>query len=85
MSDIRTMNQILSVSLADGPFRMLLLAGFAGVALLLGMVGIYGVISYAVSQRSHEIAIRMATGSHRSSSPGGRLAYFVPRKIASTS
>ena len=78
LASVRTMQEIYDQSLARTSFALVMLAIAGGMALVLGIIGIYGVISYAVSQRRSEIGIRLALGAQ----PGELRRMFVRSGLA---
>ncbi|MGH2524640.1 MAG: ABC transporter permease [Anaerolineales bacterium] len=74
----RTMEQLVDNSLRGPRFNMLLLAIFAGLAVILAAVGIHGVMTYSVTQRTHELGIRMALGAQ----PGHVIGLVVRQGLA---
>ena len=68
--DVRSMRDIVSESMVSQRFAMILLGCFGGLALLLAAIGIYGVMSYSIHQRVHELGIRMALGATKANLAG---------------
>lgn len=77
LREVQTMTEVIASSIADHRFRTWLLSAFAAAGLILTLIGIYGVISYSVAQRTHEMGIRIALGAR----PGNMLLMVLGHAV----
>jgi hypothetical protein len=77
VSDVQTLEDAVSISTATRRFTLLLLVSFAGLALLLAIAGVYGVLAFAVARRRSEMAVRLALGAR----PGGLVQLTIRRGL----
>jgi ABC-type antimicrobial peptide transport system permease subunit len=78
LSDVQTLELMINHSISQRRFNMLLLSGFAGLSIILALVGIYGLISYTISSRARDIGIRLTLGAQRRHILGSLVLQILP-------